>query len=211
MSGRRLALALLGLCGLAGPALAQGNDGSFNLTNQSGRSIERLYASPRRSSDWGDERLGGHPLAEGSSTAVRMPPEGGCRSDIRLIFADGLTEERRDINTCLDRNVVIGTPERTGTLRVGPDGEVQAPQGNPSVVIANGGRQAIRSLFASPATHDDWGKDRLGDDTIEPGTEFHLDLPEGACQYDLRAIWANGRSEERRDINLCEADKLTFR
>lgn len=193
---------------VAAPAWAQ--DGSFNLQNRSGRAIERLYASPRDTREWGENRLERPGLAEGATTAVRMPPDGGCRIDIRLIYADGLTEEKRDINTCLDRDVVIGTPSRTGTLEVGKGGRTAVRGGDPSFVLVNNGSRPIREFFASLTTDDDWGEDRLGRSSIEAGGRLRIRLPEGPCNYDLRVVWSNGRSEERRDINLCEARELNF-
>ncbi|WP_245906252.1 hypothetical protein [Teichococcus aestuarii] len=186
-------------------------DGSFNLTNRSGRLIERLYASPIRTRQWGENRLGAEGLAAGGELAIRMPPTGGCRTDLRLVFEGGLTEERRDIDTCLDRDVVIGTPARTGGLRAGADGPAAVAQGNPSFALVNDGSRAIRELYASPTSSNDWGEDRLGRDTVPPGGRMTIRLPEGACAYDLRVVWANGRAEERRGLNLCETDELSFR
>lgn len=213
-------LALLAPAALAPTALAQAGaaeggleelDGSFNLTNRSGRLIERLYASPIRTRQWGENRLGAEGLAAGGELAIRMPPTGGCRTDLRLVFEGGLTEERRDIDTCRDRDVVIGTPARTGGLRAGADGPAAVAQGNPSFALVNDGSRAIRELYASPTSSNDWGEDRLGRDTVPPGGRATIRLPEGACAYDLRVVWANGRAEERRDINLCETDELSFR
>ncbi|WBV42477.1 hypothetical protein [Pseudoroseomonas cervicalis] len=212
----QLALPALAALLFAVPALAQGNapateqDGSFNLTNRSGRAIERFYASPVQSRAWGENRLSGA-LAQGAETAVRMPARGGCRTDMRIVFADGLTEEKRDVNTCIDRDVVIGTPARSGSLERDANGRVTAPQGDPSFELVNQGRAAIRELYASPATDDNWGQDRLGQDVVEAGDRMFIRLPEGPCSYDIRVVWANGRAEERREVNLCTTSELSFR
>lgn len=210
-----LAAAALTLAGLtfAGPAaMAQSEqDGSFNLTNRSGRTIERLYASPQRSRNWGENRLTGNGLANGADFAVRMPPTGGCRTDLRMVFEGGLTEEKRDVDTCFDRDVVIGTPARTGTLQRDASGKPVTPRGNPSFELVNDGSRQIREFFASPTTSDDWGEDRLGQDVVEPGDRLHIRLPNGPCQYDLRVVWSNGRSDERRDVNLCEMNEVSFK
>jgi hypothetical protein len=206
-----LGLAMAGLAMLS-PAMAQSNqDGSFNLKNMSGRTIERFYASVKESRDWGENRLSAAGLANGANVPIRMPPEGSCRADIRMVYADGLTEEKRDINTCIDRDVVVGTPPRTGTLEVGKSGQRMVGGGDPSFTLINNGSRAIRELFASLASDDDWGQDRLGRDTIEAGDRQRIRLPEGPCNYDLRIVWSNGRSEEKRDVNLCEVRELSFR
>jgi hypothetical protein len=207
---------VLGLAGLvvaslpAGPARAQqGQDGSFNLTNRSNRAIERLYASPRDTNDWGDNRLEGRAsLPNGASMPVRMAPDGGCRTDLRIAFSGGVVEERRDIDTCADRDVVIGTPERTGARLAQRRGGKMA---NPSFNLRNDADVEVREVYASPTTADDWGRDRLGDDMLRAHGRMTIRLPPGECQYDLRIVWDDGRSEERRDVNLCEETDLSFR
>lgn len=211
-----LGLALTGMAvtGMAAfsPAQAQSSqDGSFNLKNMSGRTIERFYASVKEARDWGENRLTAAGLANGANLAIRMPPEGSCRTDIRMVYADGLTEEKRDINTCLDRDLVVGTPPRTGTLEVGKNGQRMVGGGDPSFTLVNNGSRPIRELFASLASDDDWGDDRLGRNTIDAGERQQIRLPTGPCNYDLRIVWGNGRTEERRDVNLCETRELSFR
>lgn len=205
-----LGLAVLAGFLTAGPAWAQGGqDGSFNLTNRSNRAIERLYASPYDTSDWGDNRLDGRgPLANGASLPMRMPPDGGCRTDLRVGFEGGLVEERRDIDTCQDRDVVIGTPERTGARQA----RRQSGKGSdPSFSLRNEAGSPVREIYASPSNEDDWGQDQLGREMVRPHGRRTIRLPSGECQYDLRIVWDDGRSEERRDVNLCETRELTFR
>jgi len=196
----------LALSGL--PAQAQ-EDGSFNLTNRSNRVIERLFASPNDTNEWGDNRIGnGQTIANGASLAVRMPASGGCRTDLRIAFAGGIVEERRDIDTCADRDVVIGTPARTGAARAARE---NGQAGDPSFTLVNQAARPIRELFASPTTEDNWGEDRLGRDTVRARGRRDIRLPGGICQYDLRVVWDDGRAEERRDVNLCETRELSFK
>ncbi|EHL98222.1 hypothetical protein HMPREF9946_03655 [Acetobacteraceae bacterium AT-5844] len=231
--GLRQALGCAGLLAatlMGGTAQAQ-EDGSFNLTNRSNRVIERLYASPVDTNQWGENRLrSGQTIANGASFAVRMPESGGCRTDLRIGFAGGVVEERRDIDTCVDRDVVIGTPARTGrgnggsgssggaggTVEGGAGGSVGgrsggAEQGSPTFVIINQAASPINEVYASPTSDDNWGQDRLGENIVRPRGRQTIRLPNGDCQYDLRVVWQDGRSEERRNINLCEMRELTVR
>ncbi len=204
-----LSLATLAGLTLAGlPARAQ-EDGSFNLTNRSNRAIERLYASPTDTNEWGDNRISsGQSIANGASLPVRMPASGGCRTDLRIGFAGGIVEERRDIDTCADRDVVIGTPARTGAARAAASG---GEAGDPSFTLVNQAARPIRELYVSPTSEDDWGQDRLGRETVRSRGRRDVRLPGGTCQYDLRVVWDDGRAEERRDVNLCEVRELSFK
>ncbi len=211
---RRLVLILV-LATLAAPASAQkpggspggGQDGSFTVVNRSGQVIREIYASPVTQSDWGQDRLGQDTLADGRSFAVRLRPGGGCRNDLRVVFADGRDVERRDLDTCAEREVTIrapGTPQRPP---VADDGR----RGNPSFNLVNAGRRTIRELYASPSIENDWGPDRLGRDVVEAGGRYAIRLLEGPCRYDVRVVWEGGAPEERRAVNLCEVVDLTFR
>ncbi len=59
-------------------------------------------------------------------------------------------------------------------------------------------------------TDQNWGPDRLGADTVAPGAVFALRLPEGDCMYDMRFVYQNGQSQERRGVNLCEVTNVTL-
>lgn len=81
---------------------------------------------------------------------------------------------------------------------------------NPSVYVENTAGSTIMMLWASLSTSTGWGEDRLGRETLPSGQRFALVLPRGACEYDLRAEYANGRVEEKRNLNLCRVSSVTF-
>jgi hypothetical protein len=99
MMFRRLSLlATLGLA-LASPALAQGNNPDFTLRNGGLQPINEIYVSSSAVSAWGNDRLGANILAPGAGLAIVLPAD-QCRNDIKVVFADGATRERRGVNTC---------------------------------------------------------------------------------------------------------------
>ncbi|MBX6376180.1 MAG: hypothetical protein IRZ13_18375 [Acetobacteraceae bacterium] len=79
---------------------------SFNLVNNSGRTIMEIYASPARDNNWGPDRLGANVLPAGQSFAVRLPL-GDCVYDIRVVYDDHSAQERRRLNTCTLVNVTF--------------------------------------------------------------------------------------------------------
>ncbi|WP_270937187.1 hypothetical protein [Falsiroseomonas oryzae] len=95
---RGLPAALL-MLGLAAPALAQSTDPSFRVNNRTAIVINEIYVSSANDNSWGADRLGANVLQPGQSLGIRLP-QGQCMNDIRVVFADGQTHERRRVDTC---------------------------------------------------------------------------------------------------------------
>lgn len=94
---RRAAL-LLGLLLAAGGAAAQ--DPSFRLVNRGSVPIVEVRASAAADPAWGENRLPrGAALPPGGSLVVALPP-GQCVVDVRVVYATGQAQERRQVNTC---------------------------------------------------------------------------------------------------------------
>lgn len=201
---RAVIAAFLLLFGL--PALAQANDPSFTVVNRSGRVIYAIFASAASDTNWGRDRLGRNTLRDGQSFAVRLPA-GECIYDIRVIYdgQGGAAEERRGVNTCEVREQVF-SGQQPGT----PGSQAPSAAANPSFNLVNNSGQTVRELYASPSTDQNWGPDRLGADVVAAGQTFPVRLPAGECVYDVRIVYANGQSQERRRVNLCEITNLNL-
>lgn len=112
---RALLLAVLALGACAAeppeprPAAASARpacDGSFRVTNASPRIISRLYLRDAALTNWGSDLLGQEVLAAGGTSNFRAP-SGGVY-DMRLIFADRQTLERRRVNICSATPIQVG-------------------------------------------------------------------------------------------------------
>jgi hypothetical protein len=88
----------------------------------------------------------------------------------------------------------------------------QAQMGDPSFNIVNRSGRVIYEAYASPATDNNWGPDRLGQNVVPAGRNFVVRLPQGECVYDVRVVYdrQGGPAEERRNINLCNTRDLVF-
>jgi hypothetical protein len=70
--------------------------------------------------------------------------------------------------------------------------------------VENRSATPIQDLYIRKAGTDDWGKNAI-DNTIAAGAVRHLAVHEDdGCNYDLRIVFQDGRSEERREVNLCQ-------
>lgn len=170
---------------------------SFNVVNRASSVISQVYATPAGMTTWGRDRIADHPIPPGQTGPVRLPADGNCVYDIRIVYADGQSDERRNLNTCNVDNVIFPAPGGRGAA------PGRAAVDDPSFRLVNRGRNAVNELYASAEGEDNWGEDRLGDDTVAPGAARVVHLPNGRCLYDVRIVYANGEATEKRHLNLC--------
>ena len=132
----------------------------------------------------------------GGRHIIRLPQDGNCLYDVRVVFQGGAApEERRNLNTCGMTDLVFGGGGAA------PRG---AAQGNPSFNLVNQSGRVIEQFYASPSSQTEWGPDRLGNDVVLPGSRFAVSLPLGGCHYDIRVVWRGGDAQERRNLNTCD-------
>ena len=82
---------------------------------------------------------------------------------------------------------------------------------NPSFNLVNRSDQAINEVYATPTGVDRWGRDRLAQSFLPPGQTFPVRLPAGSgCTYDVRVVYADGKPEERRQLDVCRVDSVAF-
>jgi S1-C subfamily serine protease len=83
--------------------------------------------------------------------------------------------------------------------------------GDPSFALVNRSGRTINAAFASLATDNNWGSDRLGSNVVLPnGQRFQLNLPQGPCQWDIAVVYDDERREEKRNQNLCAVTEVVF-
>lgn len=86
-----------------------------------------------------------------------------------------------------------------------PGAALAQPAPNPSFTLENRAGVAIKQFFATPGGRANWGRDRLDGKVLAAGARVAFRLPaDGNCVYDLRAVFADGRAEDRRGLNTCE-------
>ncbi|MCC7427477.1 MAG: trypsin-like peptidase domain-containing protein [Alphaproteobacteria bacterium] len=221
-----IGLAVSSMAAAAPEALAQGKPGSqpiqsrqriadFYLVNQSPMQVNEIYVSPVEDRNWGQDRLGRNVLPSGQRFLIRLPRDGRCVYDIRVVYGDGQAEERRRQDLCQVEQMVFagrgganGAPPQAsgkpGTQRAAPSG------GLSQVVVENRSGRLIEQLYVSPVTDDNWGRDRLGQDVLPNGRRFVVRLDGNGCDWDLMAVFQGGEREELRRQNLCQTPTVAF-
>jgi hypothetical protein len=178
---------------------------SFNLVNKSDKPIRELFVTPAGLENWGQSRLEGKPLAPGGTFPVRLRADGNCVFDLRAVYADGKAEERRRVDTCGVDNVVLGVQP--------PFPAAQAAAGgthDPSFRLINRGKTPITEVYATPAPGAKFSDNLLtGGATLAPDGSrvFHMTPGEG-CSYDLRVVFGDKQSREKKAADLCKMTDL---
>jgi hypothetical protein len=96
---RRSILAGLAIAGFVLPAAAQSTDPNFRINNRGAMAINEIYVSSSADPNWGQDLLGANVLPVGNAFLIQLPP-GQCVNDIRIVWANGQPQERRQVNTC---------------------------------------------------------------------------------------------------------------
>ena len=78
-------------------------------------------------------------------------------------------------------------------------------------ILVNKSTEPIFKVFISPLQSTGWGQDILGDEVLIPGYEqpFNAGTARG-CSYDVRVQYRSKRVEEKRNLNLCQLDRVNF-
>lgn len=163
---------------------------SFTLDNRAPIAIKQFFATPAGRDNWGRDRLDGRGMAAGARVAFRLPADGNCVYDLRVVFADGRAEDRRGLNTCEVKDVAVGVPGAAAkTFR-----------------LFNHGTAPVTEIAARPQGTQKWLTDHLPAGPIAPGGERTLALPPGGqCVFDLRVTFAGGKAREKHAADLCKS------
>jgi hypothetical protein len=208
-----IVFALLLVLGAAapGPPIPPGaQNPSFNLVNRTSQPIRELFVTPAGNANWGQNRLDGRAgnptsIAANGSFTVRRRADNNCIFDIRVVFADGRSEERKGLNTCALEEVMIGTAAPSHA----PNAATGKAADDPSVRLFNRAAVAITEFYAAPAGLGDWGQNRLDKTPLPPDQSRQMVLPrDGNCIYDLRVVFADRKAREKKRTNLCRVAEL---
>jgi len=185
------------------------------LVNHHGATVREAYIALMAADDWGEDRLGDTVLERGQRSSLTIASD--CRVDIRVVFANGAAEERREVDIC-ETPVVVLRPGWTIAETLDSEDDAQpaaaaAPAAGPaagSIRIRNQGQVPIVELFVAPpgAPH---GPDRLGMTVLGVGESLDFSPAAGAgCIGDLVAIFRDGQEVARPALDLCTGQEVSL-
>lgn len=74
-------------------------DHPLTIYNNADQAIEYIYISPVDSDDWGDDWLGSDTVLE-PGNKITFTVQSGCAQDIKVVFMDHHSVEKRNFDTC---------------------------------------------------------------------------------------------------------------
>lgn len=192
-----VALAVL-LIGAAG--VQAHSDPSFNLVNRGTSAIRAIHVTVAGANAWGHNLLHRTTIPPGGTFQVTRRAFAGCVLDIKVVFADGSSEERRALNTCALDAVAVGGPEQA---------VVKKTEDDPSFRLINRGTAVLREFYVTRSGLPIWGRNRLAPGGLAPGAATVVRVARAnQCEFDLRAVFADAQVDaqvmEQRHIDLCE-------
>lgn len=221
MVRRAVTLFLLAMVFAPGLAQAQSKNPSFNVVNKSATAIREVYATHAGMENWGQSRLAGKTVEPGASFAVRLREDGNCIYDIRVVFTDGKTEDRKRLDTCKLDDVVVGenaaapaksgaTPGATPTAAAPTSATPTTGAHDPFLRLINRGKSPVTEIYATPNGAEKRGDNLLtGGATLAPqATQTFPLVAGGQCSFDLRVVFADKQSRERKGADLCRLNEL---
>lgn len=83
-------------------------------------------------------------------------------------------------------------------------------QPDPAFTLVNRSAQAIGEFYATPAGRTNWGQSRISRPLAAGASYAVRPTADGNCIFDLRAVYADSKPEERRGVNTCETKRVVF-
>ncbi|MCB8840580.1 hypothetical protein [Aurantimonas sp. VKM B-3413] len=77
--------------------------------------------------------------------------------------------------------------------------------------LINNTSSAVTEFYTSPVSTDDW-EENMVSDPIAPGEQASANIADGraVCEYDIKAVFADGDTVTDNNINLCELGSYTL-
>ena len=78
------------------------------------------------------------------------------------------------------------------------------------VRIINETAHTMVRFYASNTAADSWQEDILVEDVLKAGSDVNIDDGTGHCKYDFKAVFDNGQSLIKHDVNVCEITSYRY-
>ncbi len=189
--------------GAAAPAVATHD---VTIANRADRPIQQVLISASAAGEWGDDRLGHTTISVGDEANIDY--RGDCVADIRIVYDNRAAEERRGIDVCASRRIVIEPGWTTAdTLPLDAKSSDQPLR----LVVTNRTGRKVESLIVYPDKGEPRGPNLLGSAGLDDGASITIAFarPAGVCRFGARVgLDASPASENIDGLDLCHSQEL---
>lgn len=92
-----------------------------------------------------------------------------------------------------------------------PGASPQGAAADRELTVVNRSKHTVNELYVSPSSADQWGDDKLGDDTLDPGKSTRVRLGRTRdCEFDVQVVYDDASHEESRNFNICRNRQVAF-
>jgi hypothetical protein len=174
----------------------------ISIDNRSARPIQQVLISSTDAGDWGDDRLGNRSISVGDSATLHY--RGDCVADLRVVFDNRSAEERRGIDICASRRIVVQPGWTTADTL-----PTEARPGNETVQldVTNRTGRRITGLYLLPEGKAENGPELLGNGGLDDGGHVTIAFPRPAmtCRFAARVQFGGARAQEMTGLDLCRS------
>ena len=80
------------------------------------------------------------------------------------------------------------------------------------VLVVNNSDATVTQFYGSNSGADTWQEDILGADTLPSGSSVSVNFDDGtgACNFDFKAVFADGTSVVETGIDVCATSQVTI-
>ena len=83
--------------------------------------------------------------------------------------------------------------------------------GDREVIVVNRSGRTVNEIYVSPNRANQWGEDRLGEDTLASGQSLRIALGRSRdCAFDVQVVYENATREDKHAVNVCRAREVVF-
>jgi hypothetical protein len=182
---------------------------AVRLRNGSSYPLVSLHVRPSGFEAWGGDRLGSDRLQPRDMKRISLAPTESCLFDVKSAFGQGEDDLKTKVNLCVRKVLDVEGPEIVSgkgdkKTPAAPTEEKEAL----ALKLTNDSLRTVREVFVSPARTRNWGENLL-ESPLDRGMAATLRVDhDGACLFDVRAVYQGGREQRRMNQDLCKNDAV---
>jgi hypothetical protein len=113
-----------------------------------------------------------------------------------------------EVNSSAVSSTSSAASDNAGAATAGAD----SSQPDRHVRVINDTQHTMEHFYASNINVNSWQEDILGSSVLSPGQSANINIDDGtgACEFDFKAVFADGQALVRKDVNVCNIGSYRY-